>query len=191
MDHLRRISEDSANFKWWVFGTIAFGTFISVISHASVLVALPTIAEHFKTPLSTVQWVIISETLAIAVLLLPMGRLGDLVGRRRIYIIGFAVFILAAALAGISGWTNLPTLLVAKVGQGVGSAMIQGNSVAMIISAFPERERGKALGSNLSVVGLGAVIGPALGGLLVSIWGWQAVFLVNIPTGLLTIASPP
>ena len=186
---LRRLPEDSVNFKWWVFGTVAFGTFISVISHASVLVALPTIAEHFETPLSTVQWVIISETLAIAVLLLPMGRLGDPMGRRRIYVIGFTVFILAAALAGASRWTNLPTLLVAKVGQGVGSAMIQGNAVAMILSAFPERERGKALGSNLSVVGLGAIIGPALGGLLVSTWGWQAVFLINVPTGLLTIAA--
>ncbi len=186
---MHRLQEDNPNFKWWVFGTIAIGTFISVISHASVLVALPTIAEHFQAPLSTVQWVIISETLAIAVLLLPMGRLGDLVGRRRIYLIGFTVFILAAALAGFSRWINLPTLLVAKVGQGVGSAMIQGNAVAMILSAFPERERGKALGSNLSVVGLGAIIGPALGGILVSIWGWQAVFLVNIPTGLFTIAA--
>ena len=184
-----RISEDNPNFKWWAFGTIAFGTFISVISHASVLVALPTIAEHFEAPLSTVQWVVISETLAIAVLILPMGRLGDLVGRRRIYVIGFAVFTLAAALAGSSRWTNLTTLLVAKVGQGVGSAMIQGNAVAMIISTFPERERGKALGANLSVVGLGAIIGPALGGILVSIWGWQAVFLMNIPTGLITIAA--
>ena len=186
---MHRPQEDSANFKWWVFGTIAFGTFISVISHGSVLVALPTIAEHFETSLSLVQWVVISETLAIAVLLLPMGRLGDLVGRRRIYTIGFLVFVLAAALAGSSRWTNLTTLLVAKAGQGVGSAMIQGNAVAMIISAFPERERGKALGSNLSVVGLGAIIGPALGGILVSIWGWQAVFLVNIPMGLLTIAA--
>jgi len=164
--------EDAHNFKWWAFGAIAFGTFISVVSHGSVLVALPTIAEHFNTNLPTVQWVIIAETLAIAVLLLPMGRLGDQIGRRKIYLTGFSIFIFSAAVAGSPWWSSFPTLLIAKLGQGIGSAMLQGNAVAMILSAFTEEERGKALGSNLSVVGLGAIIGPALGGVLVSWWGW-------------------
>ena len=178
---------NSSNRKWVVFGTLAIGTFMSVVSHGSAIVAVPTIAAYFQTDLPTVQWVIIAETLTIAVLLLPMGRLGDMVGRKPVYIIGFFFFVGASALAGAAWWGNLHMLVFAKVLQGVGSAMIQGNSVAMVVSTFPENERGKALGSNLSVVGFGAIIGPALGGLLISLWGWLAVFLVNIPVGIITI----
>ena len=188
-DHITSTKETTPNFKWWAFGAIAVGTFISVVGHGSVLVALPSIAEYFNTDLPTVQWVIIAETLAIAVLLLPMGRLGDQIGRRKIYLVGFSIFILSAAVAGSPWWSSFPTLLIAKLGQGIGSAMLQGNAVAMILSAFTEEERGKALGSNLSVVGLGSIIGPALGGVLVSLWGWKSIFWINIPAGLLAIIA--
>lgn len=184
---MRQAIVQSANYKWWVFGTIAIGTFLSVIDHGSVMVALPSIESHFGTDLPTVQWVVLGYTLTISVLLLPMGRLGDIIGRKPVYITGFTVFALAAALAGAS--INLPMLITAKVLQGAGSAMIQGNAMAMIISTFPGRERGKALGTHLSVVGIGAIAGPALGGLLVSTFGWRSVFLVNVLVGLLTIAA--
>ncbi|MDP6549717.1 MAG: MFS transporter, partial [Dehalococcoidia bacterium] len=169
-----------------VFSALAIGTFLSVVDHGSVLVALPTIGSHFGTDLPTVQWVIVGYALAISVLLLPMGRLGDLVGRKQIYIAGFSIFIVASALAGAS--PNLGLLIGAKVLQGVGSAMIQGNSMAIVISTFSETERGKALGSHLSVVGTGAVAGPALGGFLVSVLDWRWVFLINVPIGLIGIA---
>ena len=173
------------NNRWWVFGTIAIGTFMSVVDHGSVIVALPEIESHFGTDLPTVQWIIIGYALAISVLLLPMGRLGDMVGRKQVYIGGFVIFVLAAAMAGAS--PNLNLLIGAKVVQGVGSAMIQGNAMATIISVFSVEERGKALGSHLSVVGTGAIAGPALGGLLVSALGWRAVFFVNVPIGVVTI----
>ena len=176
----------SPNYKWWVFGTLAVGTFMSVADHGSVLVALPDIESHFGTDLPTVQWVIVGYALAISVLLLPMGRLGDIMGRKEVYIGGFAVFVVAAAVAGFS--PTLQVLIGAKVVQGIGSAMIQGNGMATIISAFPGAERGKALGTHLSVVGAGGIAGPALGGFLVSALGWRAVFLVNVPVGLVTIA---
>ncbi|MEK7814424.1 MAG: MFS transporter, partial [Chloroflexota bacterium] len=149
----------------------------------------PDIESHFNADLPTVQWVVVGYALAISVLLLPMGRLGDMVGTKRVYIVGFVVFVLAAALAGTSRWTNLPLLIAAKVLQGVGSAMIQGNGMAMIVSAFPGSERGKALGSHLSVVGFGAIAGPALGGFVVSALGWQWVFFINVPIGIITIAA--
>ena len=176
----------SPNYKWWVFGTVAIGTFLSVVDHGSVLVALPDIEGHFSTDLPTVQWVIVGYALAISVLLLPMGRLGDIMGRKEVYIGGFAVFVLAAAVAGFS--PTLQVLIGAKVVQGIGSAMIQGNGMATIISVFPGSERGKALGTHLSIVGAGAIAGPALGGFLVSALGWRSVFLVNVPVGLITIA---
>ena len=178
----------SPRYQWWVFWTIAVGSFLSVVDHGSVMVALPEIERFFDADLPTVQWVIIGYALAISVLLLPMGRLGDMVGRHRIYILGFGIFVVAAALAGCSKWLGLPTLIAAKCLQGVGSAMIQGNGMASIISAFPGSQRGKALGYHLSVVGAGAIAGPALGGLLISVWGWQSVFFVNVPVGIVTIA---
>ena len=175
------------SYKWWVFATIAIGTFVSVVDTVSVLIALPDIAAHFNADLPTVQWVVVGNALAISVLILPMGRLGDIVGRKWVYIGGLAIFVAGAALAGIA--VNLPWVIIAKVFQGAGSAMIQGNGMATVISAFSGAERGKALGTHMSVVGSGAIAGPAVGGLLVAAFGWRSVFFVNVPIGILTILA--
>ncbi len=175
----------SPSFKWMVFATIAIGTFVSVVDSVSVLIALPEIAAYFHADLPTVQWVVVGNALAISVLILPMGRLGDIVGRKWVYIGGLVIFVAGAALAGVA--VNLPWVITAKVFQGAGSAMIQGNGMATVIAAFSGAERGKALGTHLSVVGSGAVAGPAVGGLLVAAFGWRSVFFVNVPVGILTI----
>ena len=176
----------SDNYKWWVFSTIAIGTFLSVVDHGSVLVALPSIESHFGSDLPTVQWIVVGYALAISVLILPMGRLGDIIGRKQVYVGGMIIFVVAAALAGAS--PNLGSLIATKVFQGVGSAMVQSSGIAMTIAAFPGTERGKALGTHLSVVGAGAIAGPAIGGLLVSAFEWRSVFFANVPVGVFTIA---
>ena len=158
---------------------------MAVASNSSLIIALPSIASYFQADLPAVQWVILGETLTVSALLLPIGRLSDIVGRKRVYITGFAVFIAAAALASTAN--DLEILILAKVVQGTGSAMIQANGAAMVISVFPGNERGKALGSHSSVVGTGAIIGPALGGFLVSGLGWRWVFFINVPVGLAAI----
>ena len=158
-----------------------------MVDHGSALVALPNIELHFGTDLPTVQWVIIGTALAISALLLPMGRLGDMVGRKNVYMVGFSVFVAASAVAGFS--PTLEVLIGAKVIQGVGSAMIQANAMAIIISVFPASERGKALGSHLSFVGVGAIAGPAVGGFLIDAFSWRAVFLMNLPVGVVTIVA--
>ncbi|PKB64100.1 MAG: hypothetical protein BZY80_04190 [SAR202 cluster bacterium Io17-Chloro-G2] len=168
-----------------MLATIGVGTFMAVASNSGLIIALPSIAAYFHADLPAVQWVILGETLTVSALLLPMGRLSDILGRKRVYITGFAGFIAAAGLAGVAN--DLQILILAKVLQGAGSAMIQANGAAMIISVFPGRERGKALGSHSSVVGTGAIIGPALGGFLVSGLGWRWVFLINVPVGLVAI----
>ena len=175
----------SRSYKWWVFAAIAIGTFVSVVDSGSVLVALPEIEEHFGSDLPTVQWVVVGNALAISALILPMGRLGDIAGRKWVYIGGLAIFVAGSLLAGLA--LNLPWLIAAKVFQGFGSAMIQGNGMATVISSFSGAERGKALGTHMSVVGSGAIAGPAIGGLLVASFGWQSVFFVNVPIGVLTI----
>ena len=183
---LARLRTDSS-YKWWVFATIAIGTFVSVVDTVSVLIALPDIAAHFQADLPTVQWVVVGNALAISVLILPMGRLGDIVGRKWVYIGGLVIFVAGAAMAGVA--LNLPWIIAAKVFQGAGSAMIQGNGMATVIAAFSGAERGKALGTHMSVVGSGAVAGPAVGGLLVAAFGWRSVFFVNVPIGILTILA--
>ena len=183
-DLLSRV-RTSRSYKWWVFAAIAIGTFVSVVDSGSVLVALPEIEEHFGSDLPTVQWVVVGNALAISALILPMGRLGDIAGRKWVYIGGLAIFVAGSLLAGLA--LNLPWLITAKVFQGFGSAMIQGNGMATVISSFSGAERGKALGTHMSVVGSGAIAGPAIGGLLVASFGWQSVFFVNVPAGVLTI----
>ncbi|MCY4418099.1 MAG: MFS transporter [Chloroflexi bacterium] len=181
---IQRIATSSA-YKWWNFWTIALGTFFSVVDHGSVLIALPGIESHFDATLESVQWVVISYALVISVLLLPMGRLGDVVGRRRVYITGTAIFVVASLAATFA--PTLEFLIAMRVCKGIGAGMVQGCGMGMMLAAFTDAERGKALGTHLSVVGLGAIAGPAMGGFLVAWLGWQSVFFVNVPAGCIVL----
>ncbi len=153
---------------------LALGLFISVADLGSVMVALPTISSYFETDLPTTQWVLIGYTLTVSVLLLPMGRLADIVGRKLVYVIGTLVVVVSGIAAGMA--PDIGFLIAAKVVQGAGAAMTQGTSMAMLVASFPAEERGKALGLQMSIVGSGGVAGPALGGLIVGGLGWQWVF---------------
>ncbi len=167
------------NYKWWAFAAIAAGTLASVIDHGSVNIALPSIARHFGTDIPSVQWVVIAYALTITSLLLPMGRLADLIGLRKVYLLGSVVFLLGALVAGSS--SNLWILILSRVLQGAGAAMTQGTGLAIVAGAFPESERGKAIGSIMTIVGTGGIAGPALGGFLVGAIGWRWVFFAPIP----------
>ena len=118
---------------------------------------------------------------------MPMGRLADLVGRKRVYLLGFALYAGAAALAAFA--PNIGVLIGVKVAQGVGAAMTQGTSMAMIVASFPQEERGKALGLQMSLVGAGGIAGPAIGGLIVGELGWRWVFFGTAGMGALSILS--
>ena len=181
---IQRIISSSA-YRWWNFWTIATGTFFSVVDHGSVLIAVPSIESHFDATLESVQWVVVAYALVISVLLLPMGRLGDVVGRRRVYIIGTAIFVIASL--GATFAPSLEVLITMRVFKGIGAGMVQGCGMGMMLAAFPDSERGKALGTHLSVVGMGAIAGPAIGGFLVAWLGWQSVFFVNVPAGLIVL----
>jgi EmrB/QacA subfamily drug resistance transporter len=185
---MRQSIIQSPNYKWWVFTVVAISTFMTVANELGVMVALPSIEGHFDADLPTVQWVVVGYALAISILLLPMGRLADIIGRGQVYIAGFITFVLGAVLAGFS--TGIIMLIMANILLGAGGAMLVGNGIALMTSVFPERERGKALGFYLSMVGLGAIVGPALGGFLVTALTWRAVFLIAVPTGVIgTIAA--
>ncbi len=185
---MRRGLLEGGAYKWWAFGSIALGTFFSALDHGSVNIALPRIETHFQTDLPTVQWVVVGYALAISVFLMPMGRWGDMWDRKKVYLFGMVLYILGAGIAGAA--VNIQMLIGLKVVQGVGSAMLQGNAMAGILSIFPGSERGKALGMHLSVVGAGIIAGPALGGFLVNELGWRWVFYINVPAGVLAFIAP-
>ncbi len=177
----------SPKYHWYAFGAVAIGTFASVVDYGSVGVAMPSIATHFRTDIPSVQWVVIGFAVAIIALLLPMGRLADLIGLKRVYIIGSLVFIGGAVLSGFS--PSLVMLVLSRIVQGAGAAMTQGTGMAIVVAAFPPSERGKAIGLIMTMVGTGAIVGPALGGLLVDALGWRSVFFANIPIMVLSVGT--
>ena len=170
-----------------IFGTIAIGTFVSVLDQTGVNLALPRIADHFDATIPSVQWVSLGYALTTGSLLLPMGRLSDMVGRKRVYVSGFALFVLGAILAGLS--SALIALVLFKVLQGVGSAMIQSNGMAIVTSTFPASQRGKMIGLFMTVVGMGAITGTVVGGAVVGLLGWRYLFLMGAPLGAASLVA--
>ncbi len=183
---LARITS-SPNYKWWAYGAVAIGMFLSVMDQSGINIALPQISEHFSADIPTVQWITLGYSLATSAMLMPMGRLSDMIGRKRVYLIGYAGFIVLAFVGGLS--QSLGFLIAAKVLQGIASAGVQANSMALITEVFPSNERGKAMGLYMTIIGTGAISGPILGGLIVSSFGWRWVFFAGIPIGILAMVS--
>lgn len=179
--------KNSPNYRWYVLVTVAVGTFMATLDSSIVNVALPTISDQLNSNLSTLQWVVTAYLLTITSLLPVFGRLADLVGRKKVFALGFLVFILGSALCGLA--ENIWFLVGTRVFQAVGAAMLMSNSPAIITAIFPPKERGKALGLTGTVVALGSLTGPALGGILIDLAGWRSIFYINIPIGLIGFAA--
>jgi EmrB/QacA subfamily drug resistance transporter len=152
-----------------------------------VTVAIPSIASSIKLSLEGAVWVPLAYLLLLTVLLINAGRLADLHGRKRFYVLGFATFTIGSALCGVST-TNLQ-LISFRALQGVGAAFVASNSTAIVTDAFPTegKGRGRALGINTMAVYVGLMVGPVLGGVLVQNFGWRSIFFVNVPIGILVI----
>jgi len=168
--------------KWVVFVLVATGVFMSTLDSSIVNVALPSMLKSLDTDLPTIKWVMMIYLLTISSLLLSFGRLSDIKGRPWVFGRGFSLFVGGSFLCGVSG--NAAWLIVSRSFQGVGAAMIMSCSTALVVDIFPENERGKALGMIGTVVASGLMIGPALGGLILDVFSWRAIFFINIPIGL-------
>lgn len=171
--------------KWWALAAVGSGVLISTIDGSIVNISLNTLVDVFNTSLSAVEWVVLSYLLTLTCLLLSMGRLGDIVGKRRVYLVGFVIFTVASALCGLA--PAIGALIGFRVIQAVGAAMIQAVGPALLVVAFPPQERGTALGAIGSIVALGILVGPILGGVLLQNVGWQSIFFVNLPIGILGV----
>lgn len=168
--------------KWLVLATVSVGILLATIDGSIVNVAFPTIVEDLDTSFNVIQWVALGYLLTIATLTLGVGRLGDVVGKKMIYATGFSVFTIASAVCGLS--PNISWLIGFRVVQALGAVMILALGSAILIEAFPTSERGKALGWVMTAVSIGIITGPVLGGILISAFSWRAIFLVNIPVGI-------
>ncbi len=165
----------SPSYRWWVYAAVATGTFITVADQSATAIVIAPIANEFGADIPTAQWLAISYMLSVSALMMPAGALADMMGRRRVWVIGLALFAGASLLTSFS--VNFGMLLVGKILMGVGASAIQANGMAMVANAFPDRERGKAAGLHMTAVGLGAVTGPIIGGAIDSLFDWRAIFI--------------
>src|SRR5213593_2368934 len=154
---------------------------LATINSGTLIIALPDLEKSLGTTLLQLVWVILAYMIASTVLVLTAGRLSDLFGRKRAYVLGFVVFALASLGAGFSGTGT--ELILWRILQGIGGSFLFANSAAIVTDAFPRRQLGLAMGTNTMVAAVGLVIGPVLGGALVNI-SWHWVFWFNVPLGL-------
>jgi len=160
-------------------------SFITPFMGSSINIALPSIEKEFHIDAVLLSWVAMSYLLAAAASLVPFGRLADIYGRKKIFLYGIGIFTLTSFFSAIS--VSITMLILARIFQGIGSAMIFATGIAILTSVFPPEERGKALGINVAAVYTGLSLGPFLGGLLTQYLTWRSVFLINIPFGLLIV----
>jgi EmrB/QacA subfamily drug resistance transporter len=160
-------------------------SFLTPFMGSSINIALPAIGTEFSMDAVSMSWVVSVYLLSSAVFLLPIGRIADIYGRRKILLLGIIAFTLFSFLLAVT--TSSLLLIILRALQGLGSAMIFGTGVAILTSAFPARERGRALGINVASVYLGLSLGPFLGGILTESLGWRSIFWVNVPLGLIVI----
>ncbi|HEX2172267.1 MAG TPA: MFS transporter, partial [Dehalococcoidia bacterium] len=170
--------------RWWIFGTIAVGILLGSFTNSSLNAVLPVIRDDLEAPMAGVQWVLMSFLLVNSSLLLSMGRLGDLIGHRRVYLSGLGVFTGAVILAITAG--SLPWLIGARVGQAMGAAMLVEVAPAITTLAFPPHHRGRVLGMQATTVYVGLALGPSVGGFITDRLGWRAVFFVCLPLAAAT-----
>ena len=171
--------------KWLILTSVSLGSLMATLDGSIVNIALPAIQTDFRIDLTTIEWVVVAYLLVVGGLLLPFGRLGEVLTFKRVYLVGFTVFTVASICCGAS--PNVAGLVGFRVVQGIGAAMIMAMGPAIVARTFPAEERGRALGLNGISVSIGLSLGPALGGVLTQVATWRAIFLINAPIGLLAI----
>ena len=179
-----RLSEE--NRRWWTLGAMCFALFMVMLDNTAVNVALPSIQRDFDASLSSLEWTVNAYTLTFAVLLVTGGRLGDIFGRRRMFLFGVVVFALASATIGFApsdGW-----LVASRAVQGIGAAFMMPGTLSIITNAFPPEERGKAIGTWAGVSAIALALGPLLGGWLTEDVSWRAIFFINLPVAVGAVA---
>jgi EmrB/QacA subfamily drug resistance transporter len=170
------------NRKWWTLAAMCFALFMVMLDNTVVNVALPSIQRSTHAGISELEWVINGYTLTFAVLIATGGRLGDIFGRRLMFLAGVIIFAITSATAGLAA--NPEMLIGSRAVQGVGAALMMPATLSIITHAFPAAERGKAIGTWAGVSALALSIGPVVGGFLTEYVSWRAIFFINLPVAI-------
>ena len=169
--------------KWWTLGAVAFALFMIMLDNTVVNVALPSIQRDLGIGLSELEWTVNAYALTFAVLMLSGGKLADFFGRRRVFLIGLAIFTLSSLVCGLA--TTGETLIGARTVQGVGAALMMPATLSIISATFPPHQRGMAIGIWAGVSAMALAIGPLIGGLVTEHIDWGWIFFLNVPIGVL------
>jgi len=167
-----------------VLASLSLSMLLSSLGTSIANVGLPALAQAFSASFQAVQWIVLAYLLAITTLIVSVGRLGDLIGRRRLLLVGIVVFTLASALCGLA--PKLSLLIAVRAVQGLGAAIMMALTMAFIGETVPKDRTGSAMGLLGTMSAIGTALGPSLGGVLIAGFGWQSIFLINVPLGILT-----
>jgi len=173
------------NRKWLIMATVGTGVFLATVDGSIINVSLPTLVRVLNTEFAVVQWVVLAYLLTITCTMAGIGRLGDMLGKKTIYMIGFIIFTLGSALCGLS--PSVHWLIAFRVFQAIGAAMTMALGAAIVTEAFPPEERGRAMGIIGAIVSVGIVMGPVLGGIILGVLSWRWIFYVNLPVGIIGV----
>ena len=170
------------SYKWKTLLAVAISSFMSSLDSSIVNISLPRLTDVFQTDISVVVWVNIVYLLISTSLILFIGNIGDIFGRKKLFIIGFIFFIAGLSICSLS--PNIFVLILGRTVQGIGGAIIAAMGMAIVTDAFPSNERGKAVGMLASIISAGVLSGPVLGGILLDTLGWQSIFYIRIPIAM-------
>lgn len=168
----------------WALASLSLSMLLSSFGASIANVGLPTLAQAFNASFQEVQWIVLAYLLAITTLIVSVGRLGDITGRRRLLLTGIFLFTAASALSGAA--PTLQLLIAARAAQGLGAAIMMALTMAFVGETVPKAKTGSAMGLLGTMSAIGTALGPSLGGVLIAGLGWRAIFLINIPLGILT-----
>ncbi len=170
--------------RWIILFTILMMTFMSTLDSSIVNVALPAMSKHLNVSMAAIEWVVTSYLIIISASILMFGRLGDIKGKTKVFKFGIILFTFGSLLCGISN--SLVILVASRVIQAIGAAASMATSQGIVTHVFPSNERGRALGLTGTFVALGSMVGPPLGGFIITVLSWKYIFLINVPIGILS-----